>query len=303
MITFTDEDILNLDVQYASENISFHARPLKAAMDILKGEFCMGVISNPVVTEICRAYERLIPEVSFTWPGMGTGLVASLDRVKTVKIGVSFGSPHIRPYEDMGFNSHAEWETWCRRDSSIVAKSLFAYADIVDLVYAINDSLSISRELQAYIYWGMSASNLEIVAHSLSRTGMPVSSIIQPICLTIELAVKGTLLLMGVAEKELKSRVLGHNLIALTERMSRERPHRSDDNIFAYVENMPDYVQTRYSSIQMTRQQIIDLALRAQFIAASATRRMVKNRDSALQLESDSWLGPRLKYFPLVSAS
>ena len=35
MGTWTDDDLLELDAKYAAEGIAFHARPLRAAMDVL----------------------------------------------------------------------------------------------------------------------------------------------------------------------------------------------------------------------------------------------------------------------------
>ncbi|MDC4329250.1 hypothetical protein NQ674_13135 [Acinetobacter baumannii] len=79
MTKFTDADILRLDEAFAKEGIPFHARPLNAAMEILGNNFSINLLNNPLVIEIKQAYERLIPEVKYTWPGMGTGLVAAVD--------------------------------------------------------------------------------------------------------------------------------------------------------------------------------------------------------------------------------
>ncbi len=38
MIKFTDADLIRLNEQYAYEDIPYHARPLRAAGDILGGE-------------------------------------------------------------------------------------------------------------------------------------------------------------------------------------------------------------------------------------------------------------------------
>ncbi len=99
MIEFTDNDILKLDERFAHECIPFHARPLRAAREILGEQIPLGFDKNPRVDAIQRAYARLIPEVDFTWPGMGTGLVASIDRIRKVTIGIVFGEVNITLYE------------------------------------------------------------------------------------------------------------------------------------------------------------------------------------------------------------
>lgn len=138
MTDISDREILELDEQFAKEGIPFHARPFRAAVKLLGGQFTKGVIEeNPQISEIFRAYARLIPEVEYTWPGMGTGLVASLDRVKKVTIGVVFGTANISVHDGLGFSSYDEWATWCRGDPDIEARSAFALADMHDLVYGI----------------------------------------------------------------------------------------------------------------------------------------------------------------------
>lgn len=127
MIKFTDKDILTLDERFAREDIPFHARPLHAATEILGEQFSIGFIDNPQVGEIQRAYARLIPEVEFTWPGMGTGLASSVDRVRKAIIGVTYGTVNITVDKGLGFSSHQEWAAWCRGDPKIAGRSAQIY--------------------------------------------------------------------------------------------------------------------------------------------------------------------------------
>lgn len=47
MIEFTDNDILGLDARFAQEDIPFHARPFRAAMEILGNQFTSGSAAIP----------------------------------------------------------------------------------------------------------------------------------------------------------------------------------------------------------------------------------------------------------------
>lgn len=199
MTKFTDADILRLDEAFAKEGIPFHARPLNAAMEILGSNFSLNLLNNPLVIEIKQAYERLIPEVKYTWPGMGTGLVASVDQVKKVTIGIIYGSVNISIDKGLGFSNDHEWIKWCRESREIINQSAFAFADMYDLVYGINGSDSPSTT-----YWGLASEQLKLVAESLCQTGAISSPILEPICLTVELAIKGTLLYLGIPEKDLR---------------------------------------------------------------------------------------------------
>ncbi|WP_152552661.1 hypothetical protein [Pandoraea sp. E26] len=294
MVEFTDSDILKLDERFAQEGIPFHARPFRAAMEILGKQFSIGFFGNPQVREIERAYARLIPEVEFTWPGMGTGLAASVDRVRKVTIGVAYGTQSISVDKGLGFLNHQEWATWCRNDRRIAERSAFAVADMHDLVYGIDRA---DQHTNARIFWGLAAEQLKLTAESLSQSGSIGSAILQPICLAAELAMKGTLLHLGVPEKDLKNpKLFGHDLVKLGQKMTQESSHRDDALLLPALSKFPDYVGDRYRETQLTRLDVITLALDAQFAAAAAVRR-ISGEDMANQIET-AGPGPRSQFFP-----
>lgn len=293
MIVYTDNDLLRLDEIFARQEIPFHARPFHAATQILGEEFCIGLGGNHQVDEICQAYERLIPEVRFTWPGMGTGLVASVDRVRKVPVGVVYGTINLAVHTGLGFSSQQEWFTWCRGDRKIADKSAFALADMYDLVYGIDRQ---SQRGNASTFWGLAAEQLKLASESLSQSGSISSPVLQPICLTAELAIKGTLLYLGISEKDLRnSKLFGHDLNKLGHRMTSERSHGDDALLLSALSNFPDYVGERYRETKLSRLDVISLALGAQFVAASAVRR-ISGDDMSRQIEAGG-LGPRAHVF------
>lgn len=291
MIVYTDNDLLRLDELFARQGIPFHARPLHAATQILGDQFSMGFGGNPQVSEICQAYERLIPEVRFTWPGMGTGLVASVDRVQKVTIGVVYGTVNLIVHEALGFSTQQEWFTWCRGDRKIADRSAFALADMYDLVYGIDRR---QQQDNASAFWGLAAEQLRLASESLSQSGAISSAVLQPICLTAEIAMKGTLLQLGIPEKDLK-KLFGHDLNKLAQEMVSERRHRDDSLLLGALSRFPDYVGGRYRETELSRLDVISLALDAQFVAASAVRR-ISGVDIALQMETTG-PGPRARVF------
>jgi len=288
MADYSEEDLLRLDAQYAEKGIPFHARPLRAAAEILKERFVMGSgpFGNPMVAEVCLAYERLIPETLTTWPGMGTGLVASVDRVRSVVVSVAYGSCRLTAAKGLGFDSEEEWFAWCRRDAGIVARSLFAFADMYDLTYGIDD-LKISDQTRAFDLLCKATEQMATTTSRLVTSGDPGEAILQTIGLTAELALKGSLLHLGVPEDSLAKRAYGHNYHALADKLIELQPHRDDCILQSVVQKLPDYVESRYHYTGMTRLQIIDLAIGAQFVAASAVRR-ISRRDIAAQIEASN---------------
>lgn len=288
MVNWTNDDLLRLDSIYAEAGVAFHARPLRAAMDLLGRGFTLGR-DNSKLRAITQAYKQLIPEVDTIWPGKGIGLAASVDRVRKVTVGVVFGSRAITPERALGFDTREDWIDWCRNDPGITANSCFAFADLYDLTYGI-DELQQSTSV-AIEYWYMALSNLEDIANILA-TGFSVATVLQPICLTAELAMKANLIHLGADPKTLSYRDVGHHHTVLAQRMREARPHRDDEQIAAITTKLPDYIDSRYKATGLTRLDVVNLALGAQFIAASSVRRLT-GRDIAGDMERDDWPGSR----------
>ncbi|HDL7730823.1 TPA: hypothetical protein PXP20_004026 [Yersinia enterocolitica] len=281
-----DGKIYKLDKKYALEGIPFHQRPLQAVMDILGISSVISAIEHPKFNDIVNMYGKLIPETVVTWPGMGTGLVSSIDRVKSFTMGVAYGCPEVNVDRGLGFDSHEQWSNWCRNDRKIAADSCFAYADTYDLIYGIDD-LSHSANPDVIALLELATSNLEVIAHTLPNTNISLS-IIQPICMVVELVLKGVLIHLGLSKSEIKN--LGHDHTALWESLISRAGHRDDALIKNIIKRFPDYVASRYKGPELSRIQIVKLALGAQFIAASTLRR-VTQRDLALTMEQDDFPG------------
>ncbi len=163
-----------------------------------------------------------------------------------------------------------------------------------DLVSGINHN---TQEKNFSTFWGLAAEHLKLVAESLSQSGSISSAVLQPICLTAELAMRGTLLYLGIPEKDLRNtKLFGHDLNKLGRKMVQERSHRDDPLRLNALSKFPDYVVDRYRETQLIRMEVIPLALNAQFVAASAVRR-ISGEDVAFQMETTG-PGPRGNYFP-----
>jgi hypothetical protein len=92
---------------------------------------------------------------------------------------------------------------------------------------------------------------------------LPVTSIstaVQTICLTAELALKGALASRGWPEPQYRK--LSHYLAKLAEAPIGEVSTAHDHRLLGAVAHFPDYVGTRYSSHGMTRTELMVLAMR-----------------------------------------
>lgn len=276
-----------------------HQRPFRAAVDLLGPAFRIGVGGNPEVQAITDAYAAVLPEAEETWPGMGIGLAASVDRVRKVVAPVVFGNGGgpLDVWKTLGFQTPQEWQDWCREDRIIAAESHFALADLFDFTYGVDDVRG--GKPGAQTLWHMAASNLADAANALPTT-FTVDSMIQPICMVAELSIKAALVFNGASPSDFKG-AKGHDLAALAERMATEMPHRDDPLVKAVIAKLPPYVKSRYEPAGLTRLEVVRLALAVQFVAASSVRR-ISQRDLAARMESAPWPGSRMPFFPETKA-
>lgn len=290
MTTWTDQDLLALDAKFAVEGVAHHARPLRAAIDILGGgDLLTGILPNPQTSRIVERYGELVPEVSTTWPGLGIGISASVDQVRKVTVPVPLGSCSTQVWQSLGFDSQAQWWTWCRENSEIAAETAFAAADMNDFAHGLNEIEGMGRGV-APTLWAMARSNLEDVANTLPAT-FSVASVLQSICMVVELSLKALLVWKGADPASFKGKN-GHDLGALAVRVATESPHRDDTMVSDLIAKFPPYVASRYSPAGLTRLEVVRLALGAQFIFASTLRR-VASADLAAEFESGGWPAPR----------
>ena len=294
MAEWTLETLRELDLRYAEAGIHPHQRPFRAATEILGNSFSLGVGGSPEVKRIIDAYAEMVPEVNANWPGMGVGIAAVVDQVKRVTVPVIFGSMAVEVWKGLGFTSDQDWWSWCREDRDLAAATCFSFADLHDLTYGLDDMRGGAvngREL-----WRMATSNVSDFANTLPGT-FSVDSVIQPICLAVELSLKAALVQNGADPNSFGKRgAEGHDLRRLAVRLATELPHRDDAEVNRVAAAMPPYVDSRYAPAGLIRLQVVRLALGAQFVAASSVRRF-SSRDLAAQMEQGGWPAPRAPLF------
>jgi hypothetical protein len=78
--------------------------------------------------------------------------------------------------------------------------------------------------------------------------------------------------------------------------MATELPHRDDPLVALVVSQLPPYVASRYRPAGLPRLEVVELALGAQFVAASSVRRL-SSRDLAGQMEGAGGPGARPTFF------
>lgn len=281
MASWTDKDLYRIDAELAKKGVARHARGFHTAMKILGPEFAIGVGGNPKVDEVIADYDRLFPDADHSWPGNGIGLAASVDQVRKITVPVVFGTCQVVVSKGLGFDTHDEFSKWCRYDPDIALRAAFAFADVFDLAYGRREVSNASPEVIET--WTLALSQLEMTTNGLLG-GFDLSALTQSICMTVELSLKAALTHLGVDAKKLRG--LSHKNGDSAKLLASLKPHRDDALVKVLVDRLPSYVGSRYKRANLTRLEMVDLALGSQFIASSTLRRLT-SRDFASHIERE----------------
>ena len=93
----------------------------------------------------------------------------------------------------------------------------------------------------------MATSNLADAANNLP-TAFSVDSVLQPICMTVELSLKAALVRNGADPNSFKGPA-GHDLGKLADRLAAETPHRDDASIREVINHMPHHDFTNKAGV------------------------------------------------------
>ena len=158
---------------------------------------------------------------------------------------------------------------------------MYSVADLFDFGFGSDDLRGRSQEADEHFQ--NARSSMESAARLLA-TGASNEAAVQSACLTAELGLKGVLTLLGVGKNERKA--LSHHIHSLASRLAELKPASSDLRLRSVSCAFPDYIGTRYKWHGLSRTELNELAMRAQYVAAEAIRR-VSSRNMAAEVEGD----------------
>ncbi|GBQ40282.1 hypothetical protein GOB83_11920 [Acetobacter fabarum] len=281
------EFVRNCDDELVAKGLKLHQRPLHVAIEWMKAQnLSCNVFDDAIWKPLMDIYRDLYPSGNFSMPVMFEGGVALRDQMYRVEIPLGFGQFSVNPIDciKMSCNElklifqHYPEQGW---------RAFYGVADLWDFIYGADDLSHVGGD--AHQLLTNARSSLAATARILSGD-VDIDAAVQTICLTVELAFKGALAVCGWSEP--RYRKLSHHLHKLADALIGEVSTMRDDRLRGAVAKFPDYVGTRYSSHGMTRSELMVLAMRAQFVAGEALRR-VSSRNLAPQIEADPQTPPR----------
>lgn len=280
--TITREFIIQKDTELMNLGISLHARPFHVNLAWMEYAGINGNVLDEERRKIIeKIYEELYPPKSINIPPLFTGGAAIRDNIYLVEVPIIYGSVHIEPIKQIKI-APAELEKIYRNFPEDFWSAMYQSADALDFGYSIDD-LTKSNDND---FLRNAANNLTATFRTLLGK-LDTEAALQSACLTIELTGKGILKEKKYTNEQLKE--LGHNLVKITEEVSKLELSKDDNEVLNVVAKLPNYVQSRYSKTNMTKLELVNTAVNVQFAAASLLRRFTgRNLASDIAASTDT---------------
>jgi len=272
--------IIKTDNELLARDVKLHARPFQVVIAWMKEKNIAGdVLDKRLWEPLMEAYHRLYPTGDFNMPSLFKGGVAIRDQMYPVRVHVGYGRCKVEPLkcieitpQELAFVfKHFPEQGW---------RAFYGVCDLWDFGYGVDDLLKLGTPATDLLI--NTRSSLAATPRILSGD-VDIDAAVQTSCLTAELSMKAALTHLGAPEGELKK--LSHRLPDLAAALVAKRSTSTDARLLTAASKFPDYVGTRYSSHGLTRVQLMELAMRAQFIAADAMRR-ISNRNMGGDMEA-----------------
>ena len=285
--TIDKEFVRQRDDELITQGLKLHQRPFHVVVAWMKANSISGDVFDKAMWDPLMAiYHTLYPAGDFSMPAMLKGSVALRDQMYPVLIAIGYGSVSVDLLDCIEI-PHDELEFIFQQYPEQGWRAFYGVADLWDFAYGVSDLEHGTGDAPQLL--ANARSSLAATARILAGD-IDIDAAVQTICLTAELALKGALAARGWTEAQYRK--LSHHLVKLADALIGEVSTAHDDRLRGAIAHFPDYVGTRYASHGMTRIELMVLAMRAQFVAAEALRR-VSHRDLASMLEADPRNLPR----------
>lgn len=280
--------ILEIDAKLIADDVKLHARPFHVAMVWMSKKKISGdIFDTRIWNPLMETYQRLYPSGDFSMPALLIGGVALRDCMYPARVNVGYGAFRIDPLKCIDV-TREELELIFRHYPEQGWRAFYGVCDLWDFGYGVDDLIkacSPARDL-------LNNARSSVVATPRILSGaVDTDAAVQTACLTAELSMKAALKHLGWTEVQLKR--FSHRLPDLANSLIGTKSTHTDDRLRTACAKFPDYVGTRYSSHGLTRVELMALAMRAQFVAADAIRRVSqRNIGDDMEARADSPMRP-----------
>lgn len=288
MTVISIDDIRKIDDQLISQNVLIHQRPFQTTLEWMRLNKIQGDISS-FYKQVEDIYQKLYPRQKFSIPNLLIGGIAFRDQIYITRIPVIkginlFDFVDIDPSE-LALMHNVYFEQY--------KKAIYSICDLYDIAFGIDDILKEKESNEILVYWlEMILSSTMSAAFALSEN-INLANAIQSSLLSVELAAKSSLMYLGCGYKYIRS--LGHDKGCIKASLISYKIINEDDVFWEIYDSLPEYVKTRYNPQNLSKQALVDIAIKSQFLVSEIIRKISKrNLAESIQLERE-FTRPSLK--------
>ena len=291
MTVISIDDIRKIDDKLIAKNVLIYQRPLEATLEWMSLNKIQGDRSSFYKT-VEDIYQKLYPRQKFSIPNLLIGGIAFRDQIYITRIPNIYGTVNIQLFDfidiepsELALIYNAYFEQY--------KKAVYSICDLYDIAFGIDDILKEKESNEILVYWlEMILSSTMSAAFALSEN-INLANAIQSSLLSVELAAKSSLMYLGCGHKYIRS--LGHDKEYIKASLISYKIINEDDVFWEIYDSLPEYVKTRYNPQNLSKQALVDIAIKSQFLVSEIIRKISKrNLAESIQLERE-FIRPSLK--------
>lgn len=278
------DDIRKIDDKLIAKNVLIYQRPLEATLEWMSLNKIQGDISS-FYKPVEEIYQKLYPRQKFGIPNLLIGGIAFRDQIYITRIPVIYGRVGIKLFDFVDIDP-SELALMHNVYFEQYKKAVYSICDLYDIAFGIDDILKEKASNEILVYWlEMILSSTMSAAFALSEE-INLDNAIQSSLLSVELAAKSSLMYLGCGDKYIRS--LGHDKGCIKASLISYKIINEDDVFWEIYDSLPEYVKTRYNPQNLSKQALVDIAIKSQFLVSEIIRKISKrNLAESIQLERE----------------
>ncbi|WP_109432379.1 hypothetical protein [Aggregatibacter segnis] len=282
MTLISIDDIRKIDDKLIAKNVLIYQRPLEATLEWMSLNKIQGDISA-FLKSVGEVYKILYPRQKFSFPNLLIGGISFRDQVYIARIPLGYGalSGSLFNFVDI---DHSELALMHNIYYEQYKRASYTICDLFDIAFGIDDIFKEKESNESLTYWlEMILSSTMSAAFALSEN-INLANAIQSSLLSIELAAKSSLMYLGCNYEYITS--LRHSKKKIKENLISYKIINENNVFFEIYDSLPEYVDLRYNPHNLSKQELVDIAIKSQFLVSEIIRKISKrNLARDMQLE------------------
>jgi len=260
--------VLEVDMQLMEQDAPPHIRPIQACITIADRLGISFILGDDFSKKVNAIYQQLYRYTDLEPPAMHVGAFMFRDVFFPLRIPVIYGAPAINPINFLLDITDFQ-ERWLFSDIVTVLTFFDQFIDLMDFAYGLDDFEKTSSSQRTIELWILARRQLEAGA-AIVLGSFDVYAVIQNCCVGTELLLKGALFEKGMTDEQLKKH--GHKIKDLASEVVNVLTNLDEERLIYVVNQLPNYVKSRYEVQDYSRRQIGKLVMNTQFIAGEILR-------------------------------